>query len=38
MNAMTRISLTCFALLSSTAWASEAPIQPKVMLITISRR
>ena len=35
MNAMTRMSLACAALLSSTAWASEAPIQPKVMLITM---
>ncbi len=32
---MTRLSLACAALLSSTAWATEAPIQPKVMLITM---
>lgn len=35
MHAMTRLSLTCAALLSSTAWATEAPVQPKVMLITL---
>lgn len=39
MNAMTRLSLSvgivCGALLSSATWATEAPIQPKVMLITM---
>jgi purine nucleoside permease len=39
MNAMTRLSfsvaLACGTLLSSAAWAGDAPIQPKVMLITM---
>ena len=35
MHAMTRLSLACAALLSSTAWATQVPIQPKVMLITM---
>jgi len=35
MKAMTRVSLAAAALLSSTAWAAEAPIQPKVVLITM---
>lgn len=35
MQAMMRLTLAGAALLSSTAWAAETPIQPKVMLITM---
>ncbi|MCU1748880.1 purine-nucleoside phosphorylase [Pseudomonas sp. 6D_7.1_Bac1] len=39
MHAITRLSLsaglTCSALLSSSVWAAEAPITPKVMLISM---
>ncbi len=35
MQAMTRLTLAAAALLSSTAWAAQAPIQPKVVLITM---
>ena len=35
MQAMTRLTLAAAALLSSTTWAAEAPIQPKVVLITM---
>lgn len=39
MKAITRLSLSvavaCGTLLSSAVWATEAPIQPKVMLITM---
>jgi purine nucleoside permease len=35
MQAMMRLTLAGAALLSSTAWAAEAPMQPKVMLITM---
>lgn len=35
MQAMMRLTLAGAAVLSSTAWAAEAPMQPKVVLITM---